>query len=1658
MTFPNMPQGFAATASDPSTGSGQATVALAWTANPAGDAVIEYRVYRTPTARFAPMPVAAISGTSYTDGSAELLPNTRWYYFVVAVNASGTSPASATANVMIPLPLALPSAPSGLAATANSDDTVSLSWNANPAGQIVTGYDVYREATGTTSATLVATVSGTSYTDTGSALAPGSGWTYYLKAVNATGASPASATASVTIPQSQSGGTLIASFEVNNYGSSSVTNPQITFAQPFAPGDVPSGNHIQLRKSDGVTVVPAQQDQEATWLQDGSWKTVAISSISPDTFAAGETISYQLWAVPGSPNRTPAVSLAQFTAATDIRLAFENAVIDGVSIGDFNPGDVWEVSVNDIVANGAAWPWTAAPITVTNVARDGNGNIVLSGTPAVQVGQYVADSLGQVSAGYVVLSVSPNYPSAGETTITVGPPGGAAWLNGFTSATWTFTTGPTRGWEVLRQGPLCTEWRLWGVLRCTTSGGATPVGAVHPWIRGVLYVRVWTPGGSFNAATSPIEIGGYWAQSNIFGANPEAAPAGVTWTQISGANYQLVEYYRAPATETNLDVAIGTGSGNVNGGIGDAIVGPAGTPPSLDGSVRNYTNVSAASLQLPPLSINGADRVIVVSLLSNTKAPTSITSSLGLVYQQRGQTVVNASGIDVYCTSYWANASAVSSGSETITANFANGNATYIMATAFALSGAANPASPFDAVSPVTTTGPGDLTISTSNQSTFIFGAYRFTSTANPTAGGATFPPETKYVFQAQLVNGNTVLMQWGGANDGNPNFSQSNRTISGIPASAVNTSNGQITVTQSQLNSMLGAASPYNAPLSELGCGGVPVVLSTTGTLPGGLVAASGGTTVSNPYWCANYNAGINGSLTSGPVLMMAGTKWGSTDSPGGLGNPNTRYDGSPNGAYSSFTAAPAGTLTITPLAESFPNHAVPAYDWDGRRVWMVNGTSVGVAKPTILVAHDFVYLTNKSRCVPPYLPPSNVNAQSTITMDSSNSPPAPVNYSQGSQYFCVALNQVGDNYGDDRIGWLNFHQAMELYRPFDYNLHTLNLGVALSWMHNRYWTLDESHANLPVVNLTQYPNFGAPLGPNVQFGGAGFFLNVSGTWIDQWDYMSANYDRYSHAINGAHMPSPNILPYLRTGDFIHYEAMMMLAACRWYGSPYSTCTAGVPGGTNAAGQALGVVTTYKTWSHIDANFGDDSLAMRGMGWMMRHVGTAVHFMPDNLGDGATPRPEKQYIRDQFHDTVRILDAKTEPAQTGYNTFPAGLQNLGIVMCELQFPRQVGLVVNFSSFAHDYGFIGWAMEAWRGEYPELLDLVGNYWGRFAVGRYDENGTGPAGPGCMFFTNVYNDYALSDLSGNWLTTFDECLANQAYGWYLPNLGIASYTAGSNKLTFDYLPASLNYFNFFISIWNFPNDLPAYCCTDQNGWNGNGYVNTFTFNSIVSGQTEVAANATVTRQALTTTATGADGAYNTYTLTVASVGSGANAVQVGYGVVDTSRGAIQLATGYSYPTFVTAINGNTLTLSKPIGFDANALGQGQLGVQAGDTIIIGPVIFANELPFPWPGISTFLKLDGTNGTPDLHDYMNFNAGQPTYTQGQSYTGAGAICAALGDCVYRATGNPNLAHAAAVYAEFRRRMYFTPTIQYRSGSSPLSFNNAPVWAIGTIGSTS
>jgi hypothetical protein len=70
---------------------------------------------------------------------------------------------------------------------------------------------------------------------------------------------------------------------------------------------------------------------------------------------------------------------------------------------------------------------------------------------------------------------------------------------------WPWGTSPIRGWQEIRKGPVCTEWRFWSYLRRTSDS------AFHRWIKADIYVRAWSP-------TGPFEVSALVRQGNIFAA------------------------------------------------------------------------------------------------------------------------------------------------------------------------------------------------------------------------------------------------------------------------------------------------------------------------------------------------------------------------------------------------------------------------------------------------------------------------------------------------------------------------------------------------------------------------------------------------------------------------------------------------------------------------------------------------------------------------------------------------------------------------------------------------------------------------------------------------------------------------------------------------------------------------------------------------------------------------------------------------------------------------------------------------------------------------------------------------------------------------------------------------------------------------------------
>ena len=252
-TVPSAPTGLTATAASSS------GINLSWTAvtPPANCTITSYTVYRSTTSGFTPSSSNQVgtvtSGTTFSDTG--LTASTTYYYKIEAVDADGSSAASAQASATTSAGAsctAVPSAPVGLTAMAASSSAINLSWTAvtPPANCTISSYTVYRSTTSgftpSSSNQVGSVTSGTTFSNTG--LTASTTYYYKVEAVDADGSSAASAQASATTSASGGGfachiaysittqwpGGFGAAITINNTGTIAISSWTLTWT--FANG------------------------------------------------------------------------------------------------------------------------------------------------------------------------------------------------------------------------------------------------------------------------------------------------------------------------------------------------------------------------------------------------------------------------------------------------------------------------------------------------------------------------------------------------------------------------------------------------------------------------------------------------------------------------------------------------------------------------------------------------------------------------------------------------------------------------------------------------------------------------------------------------------------------------------------------------------------------------------------------------------------------------------------------------------------------------------------------------------------------------------------------------------------------------------------------------------------------------------------------------------------------------------------------------------------------------------------------------------------------------------------------------------------------------------------------------------------------------------
>ena len=299
---PAAPTGFAATAASSS------SISLTWTAvtPPSNCSIGFYNIYSSATSGFTPSTsneiASGITSASYSvTGLADL---TTYYFIVEAVDADGTSGASAQVTATTPVTppcTTLPSAPTGLSATATSSSVIGLTWTAEPppANCTISSYSVYRSATnGFTPGSgnlVVSGVTTASYSNTG--LTSETTYYYVVEALDADGTSAASAQASATTPPTDIVSINAGGAAVSN--SSGGDNSFVADAAPAAPEVTATGKTTCSRRS--PTRRPSRRAPPHRWGRRRRPSTRRSTPTTPRSAAASSNTAARPRTAPACP-------------------------------------------------------------------------------------------------------------------------------------------------------------------------------------------------------------------------------------------------------------------------------------------------------------------------------------------------------------------------------------------------------------------------------------------------------------------------------------------------------------------------------------------------------------------------------------------------------------------------------------------------------------------------------------------------------------------------------------------------------------------------------------------------------------------------------------------------------------------------------------------------------------------------------------------------------------------------------------------------------------------------------------------------------------------------------------------------------------------------------------------------------------------------------------------------------------------------------------------------------------------------------------------------------------------------------------------------------------------------------------------------------------
>lgn len=497
--------------------------------------------------------------------------------------------------------------------------------------------------------------------------------------------------------------------------------------------------------------------------------------------------------------------------------------------------------------------------------------------------------------------------------------------------------------------------------------------------------------------------------------------------------------------------------------------------------------------------------------------------------------------------------------------------------------------------------------------------------------------PQEQHVFQTTLYNGASALINWGGSSD----FRVAS---SGIPAASWSVGTQQIN---------LGSGNVYNggltvAPLYRPLQSAVPITLSTSGTLPAGLTAGT-------LYWMAFVTgANYTTNVALGPTQLDAICNAGYTDGCGG-----SPHDTVP------FTTQGTGTHMITPYVATFPFSGWIGLDSATHRVW-VDAAGVLTTAPPVNAGHNFTYLSQSSRALPPYL----------TNLTFIDVPTPPMTYYPWSFMYPWNLNTTGDGVGDERIGYTNHTCVLALAHPSDTAAWQNCRVMAGSFSRTHTHFEDETVGGQPPVmnnghakNGVSYAGLGVvyPMTRSYYNGGGGYapWAVPAVTWAS----ADGIFEVYQTWMEPSHMPAPWIVPYLRSAE------------PEWLSFGIDQ-TEGIIAGN----------TGFQNWNINGVLYRplEVNNQQRGTAWAFRALNQAYHYMPD-------VQSAKPYFADLMSDQCAYFQKTLQFDLT------ANEKSLGY------WPVQAyaGMPLNlYSLWDGDFTFMAVGLAAWQNEFTDCNTYI----------------------------------------------------------------------------------------------------------------------------------------------------------------------------------------------------------------------------------------------------------------------------------------------------------------------------------------------------------------